>query len=194
MKLEIRRRWYLIGLLPIAFGLLSYAIFAHRTFTGYRPLPGEISLDFGDPWQLLWACPITAILVGVALLARRRLAISALLIWVLMAPLMSVVTKPVEMLKLPQFHHYISVAMVPFILYHHKTTWSTKGVLFGFFSFNAFGIITNNLSGGAINFPGEPGVFQPLWLGVAFAIFAAVILFLYEEILRRVRTMMLKRR
>jgi len=74
---EISPNWHWVGLLPLAFGILSYVI----TIT-----------HFADPWKLqwtswgllLWVCPLTAVAGGAVLLLfpRNRFVLSALVAWI----------------------------------------------------------------------------------------------------------------
>ena len=85
---ELSSRWYLIGLLPLAFGILSYFItIAH----------------LADPWKLqwtslgllLWACPFTAVVGGTVLLLfpRNRFILSALVAWIFNGPFLPALTE-----------------------------------------------------------------------------------------------------
>lgn len=172
---ELSSRWYLIGLLPLAFGILSYLItIAH----------------LADPWKfqwtslglLLWVCPFTAVVGGTVLLLfpRNRFILSALVAWIVNGPLLPVLTE--NNLSLQQFHHLVSAGVLLVILYLVKEIWNIKGALFGLASCYAFTIITVNLSGGAVNLlkPWQESVPPPLWLGITFAIFAVAI-FLWHK-------------
>ncbi len=110
-----KRGWYLIGAFPLVFGVLSYICAFSRS---------------AGLWDYFWSCPVVAVLLGVALLVRSRLAITALTIW-LFAPVFTVFTRPEFCLQLEQFHHFVTVAALPFVLWHFKEVWSIKGLLLG---------------------------------------------------------------
>lgn len=133
---EVSSGWYWVGLLPLAFGILSYIIVIKRSV----PL-----------WGLLWVCPMTAIIAGVVLLAlpRNRFAVSALVAWIFNGPLPPALLE--NNLQLHQFHHLVSAAILLVILCHLREIWNLKGALFGLASFYGFAIITVNLSGGMVN-------------------------------------------
>ena len=171
---EVSSGWYWVGLLPLAFGILSYLItIAH----------------LADPWKfqwtslglLLWVCPFTAVVGGTVLLLfpRNRFILSALVAWIFNGPLMPALTE--NNLSLQQFHHLVSASVILVILYHIREIWNIKGALFGLASCYAFTIITVNLSGGAVNLlkPWQEGV-PSLWAGVIFAILAVVIFLWYK--------------
>lgn len=136
---KVRFDWYLVGLLPLTFVILSYAM----AVTNYIAHPF-------NPWGLLSTCPVTATLLGLALLSRNRFAISATAFWV-HAPLSFVLAEPMLTLQPEHLHHIMSVATLFVILYRWREIWSTKGLLFGVASVFAFVIITSNLSGGTVN-------------------------------------------
>jgi hypothetical protein len=162
--------------LPLAFGILSYILAAAR---------------HADFWEYFWSCPVTAVLLGIAILLHNRVAISTLLAWIPFAPIWTAVAQTSFCLQPEQFHHFITVAMVPIILYYHKQTWSTKGFLFGMTSFSAHTIITNNLSGGTVNYPPgfQRGVpYLPMWVGVFFVALSAVVLLCYDPLKRRLQS------
>jgi hypothetical protein len=168
---EVSSGWYWVGLLPLAFGILSYIIVIKRSV----PL-----------WGLLWVCPMTAIIAGVVLLTlpRNRFAVSALVAWIFNGPLPPALTE--NNLQLHQFHHVVSAAVLLVILYHLREIWNIKGALFGLASFYGFAIITVNLSGGIVNLlkPWQGSV-PPLWAGVIFAVLAVVIFLWYKPGFRR---------
>lgn len=173
----MKTKWYLVGVLPLVFGILSYIITISR---------------FADPWKLqwtswgllLWACPLTAVVGGMVLLlfSHNRFAMSALIAWILNGPLLPALFDSREMLQLQQFHHFVSAAVLLVILYHWKEIWSTKGILFGVVSYYAFVIITVNLSGGVVNLL-EPfkKIEPPMWQGVISAILS-VLIFLWHKL------------
>lgn len=168
-KLIFKRDWHLVGLLPLIFGLLSYIIAIARS----APLQ-----------DLLWACPVTAVVGGaILLLSRDRFAISAVAAWILNGPLMPALFETIDMLQLHQFHHFMSALALFVILYHWREIWSTKGFLFGIFTFYAFVLITLNLSGGVVNLltPLKNIEPPPMWQGALFAIIAAAI-FLWHKL------------
>jgi len=172
MAIDLRKNWHLVGLLPLAFGILSYII--------------TIS-SFSDPWELrwtswgllLWVCPLTAVMAGKVLLLfpRSRFAVSAVAAWIFNGPLLPALFDAKEMLQLQQFHHFVSAAVLLLILFHWKEIWSIKGILFGIASYYAFVIITVNLSGGAVNFlkPFETSGPPPIWMGLILAALSAII-------------------
>jgi hypothetical protein len=176
---EVSSSWHLIGLLPLAFGILSYFItIAH----------------LADPWKfqwtslglLLWVCPFTAVVGGTVLLLfpRNRFILSALVAWILNGPLMPALTE--NNLSLQQFHHLVSAVVLLVILYHIREIWNIKGALFGLVSCYAFTIITVNLSEGVVNLlrPWQEGV-PSLWTGVIFAVLAVVIFLWHKPGFRR---------
>ncbi len=177
---ELSSRWYLIGLLPLAFGILSYFVtIAH----------------LADPWKfqwtslglLLWVCPFTAVVGGTVLLLfpRNRFILSALIAWIFNGPFLPVLTE--NNLSLQQFHHLVSAGVLLVLLYHIREIWNIKGVLFGLVSYYAFTIITVYLSGGAVNLlrPWRESGLPPLWLGIIFAILSIVIFLWYKLSFRR---------
>jgi len=167
-----KRDWHLVGLLPLALGIVSYIIAISRSV----PL-----------WGLMWVCPITALMTGLVLLflPRNRFAVSALAAWIFNGPLMPALAETSEMLKLEQLHHFASAFVLLVILAHWREIWSTRGILFGIASYYAFTIITFNFSGGMANFLKPFKAYQPpLEAGIVFAI-AAVIIFLWYRGLRR---------
>ncbi len=177
---ELSSRWYLIGLLPFAFGILSYFItIAH----------------LADPWKfqwtslglLLWVCPFTAVVGGIVLLLfpRNRFILSALVAWIFNGPLMPALTE--NNLSFQQFHHLVSAGVLLVILYHIREIWNIKGALFGLASCYAFTIITVNLSGGVVNLlrPWRESAPPPLWVGVIFAVLAIVIFLWHKPGFRR---------
>lgn len=161
-------KWHLLGLVPLAFGILSYIIFLSRSV----PL-----------WGLFWACPITALMTGLVLffIPQNRFAVSALAAWIFNGPLLPALAETSEMLQLEQLHHFASAFVLLVIIAHWKEIWNTKGILFGIASYYAFTIITFNLSGGVANFltPFETHS-PPLEAGIVFAI-AAVVIFLWYK-------------
>ncbi len=161
-KEVLKPDWYLIGLLPLALGIISYVI----SIANSVPL-----------WGFLWVCPVTAILIGIILPSRNRFAISALVAWIFFGPLMPALFDTINMLQLNQFHHFASAAVLLVILYHWREIWNTKGFLFGVTSFGAFVIITVNLSGGLVNLL-EPSkvLTPPIWIGVFSAVLSVAIL------------------
>ena len=171
---EVSSGWYWVGLLPLAFGILSYLI---------------TIVHLADPWKfqwtslglLLWVCPFTAVVGGTVLLLfpRNRFILSALVVWIFNGPLMPALTE--NNLSLQQFHHLVSAAVLLVILYHIREIWNIKGALFGLASCYAFTIITVNLSGGVVNLlkPWQEGV-PSLWAGIIFTVLAAVI-FLWHK-------------
>lgn len=173
---EISPGWHWIGLLPLAFGILSYII----TIT-----------HFVDPWKLqwtswgllLWVCPLTAVVGGIVLLLfpRNRFVISAVVAWISNGPLLPALSE--NNLSLQQFHHLVSAVVLLVILYHLREIWSLKGILFGLASFYAFVIVTVNLSGGEVNLlaPFKESGLPPMWLGIIFAILSVVI-FLWHKL------------
>lgn len=167
---EVSLGWHWVGLLPLAFGLLSYIItIAH----------------FAEPWKLqwtswgllLWVCPFTAVMTGAVLLLlpRNRFAISTVAAWIFNGPLLPALSE--NNFQLQQFHHLVSVAVLLMILYHLREIWSPGGILFGLASFYAFVIITVNLSENMVNFlqPFKESGPPPMWLGTIFAILSVVI-------------------
>ena len=137
-KQFLKPNWHLVGLLPLAFGILSYIIAITRS----------VSL-----WGFLWACPVTAVATGVVLLflPRNRFTISTAAAWILNGPFLVAIAETISCLQLDQFHHIMSAVVFFVILYHWREIWSTKGFLFGVTSFYAFTIITVNLSGSMVN-------------------------------------------
>ncbi len=170
-----KRGWYSIGWLTLAFGIISY-ICAFSRSAGF--------------WDYFWACPVTAVLLGVALLARNHLAITALAMLVF-APIWTVAATPTFALQLEQFHHLITIATLVVILFHAKEIWSLKGTLLGIASFWAYTGLTNNLSGGRINFPtgtGQEGIpYMSWWLAISLGVLSVVIFLWYEPIVARLR-------
>jgi len=172
-----RRDWYLIGWLPLIAGIVSYIAAAHR---------------LAPFWDFFWSCPLTAVILGIALLSRSRLAITAISMW-LLAPIFTVVTSSGFCLQVEQFHHFVTVAVFPIILFHLRGVWSTKGALLGITTFSAYTGLTNNLSGGIVNFPeGFPGVqrsvpYMPLWMGIGFVFLSITILLWYDPLVKRFR-------
>ncbi|MBU2638589.1 MAG: hypothetical protein KJ955_06450 [Nanoarchaeota archaeon] len=168
--------WHLIGLLPLAFGILSYIIAIARSV----PL-----------WGLLWVCPVTAVAAGMVLLflPRNRFAISLIVAWIFFGPLMPAIFETVDMLRIHQFHHFMSAVALIVILFHWKDIWNAKGFLFGLASFWAFVIMTLNLSGGVVNLldPFKKGVLPPMWIGVIFAILSAIIFLWHKPGFKRMR-------
>ncbi len=166
---KLNLNWYLVGLLPLAFGILSYIIAIARSV----PL-----------WDLLWVCPLTAVASGIVLLLlpRNRFAISALAAWIFSGPLNPALFETIDMLQLHQFHHFMSALALLVILYHWREIWSTKGFFFGLASFYAFVIITLNLSGGVVNLlePFKNTGLPPMWMGMISALLA-VIIFLWHK-------------
>lgn len=173
---KVNLNWYLIGLLPLVFGILSYIIAIARSV---------------PPWNLLWVCPVTAVATGIVLLflPRNRFAISAILAWIFIGPLMPALFETIDMLQLNQFHHFMSVLALFVILYHWKEIWSTKGFLFGLASFGAFVIITLNLSGGVVNLldPFKKSGLPPMWIGIIFAILSIIIFLWYKPGFKHMR-------
>jgi cellobiose-specific phosphotransferase system component IIC len=169
--------WYLVGLLPLVFVIVSYVM----AVANYIAQPFNL-------WGLLSACPVTAVLLGLALLSRKRFAISAVTPW-LHAPLSFVLMDPLLNLQPEHFHHIVSVAVLFVILYHWKEIWNTKGFLFGITSVLAFVIITSNLSVGVVNSspPGLQGGPPPMVLGMVFAILSVMIFFWHKPGFRRTR-------
>ncbi len=168
---EVSSGWYWVGLLPLAFGILSYIIVIKRSV----PL-----------WGLLWVCPMTAVIAGVVLLAlpRNRFAVSVLVAWIFNGPFWPALFE--NNLQLHQFHHIVSAAVLLVILYHLREIWNIKGALFGLASFYGFVIITVNLSGGMVNLlkPWQESVPPPLWAGVIFVVLSVVIFLWYKPGLR----------
>ena len=172
---ELSSRWYLIGLLPLAFGILSYFI----TIT-----------HLADPWKfqwaslglLLWVCPFTAVVGGAVLLLfpHNRFILSTLIAWIVNGPFLPALTE--NNLSLQQFHHLVSAGVLLVILYHIREIWNIKGVLFGLVSYYAFTIITVHLSGSAVNLlrPWQESGLPPLWLGITFAILAVTVFLWYK--------------
>jgi len=160
-------KWHLIGLIPLAFGILSYIIIISRSV----PL-----------WGLMWVCPITALMTGLVLLflPRNRFAVSALAAWIFNGPLLPALFDTSEMLQIEQLHHFASAFVLLVILAHWREIWSTKGLLFGIAGYYAFTIITFNLSGGVANFLKTWEAYTPpLEAGIVFAI-AAIVIFLWH--------------
>jgi len=161
-----KRDWYLVGILPLAFGILSYIIVISRSV----PL-----------WGLFWVCPITALMTGLVLLflPHNRFAVSTVIAWIFNGPLLPALHDTSEMLQLEQLHHFASAFVLLVILAHWREVWNAKGLLFGIASYYAFTIITFNLSMGVTNFLKTFEAFSPpLEAGIVFAI-AAVIIFLW---------------
>jgi len=183
MAINLKNNWHLVGLLPLAFGLLSYGI----TISG-----------FDDPWKLqwtswgllLWTCPLTAVATGVILLSlpRNRFAISAMAAWILTGPLLPALFNAREMLQFQHFHHFVSAITLLIILFNWKQIWNTKGFLFGISSFYTFAIITFNLSGGVVNFL-EPfeGIEPPMWHGAIPGALAIIIFLWYKLSFKRAK-------
>jgi len=175
-------RWYLVGLAPLVFGIISYVI----TITHFAD-PGKIQwISWG---LLLWVCPLTAVAGGIVLLSlpRNRFAVSAVVAWISNGPLLPALFDSKEMLTLQQFHHFVSAVVLLVILYHWRKIWSTKGFFFGVFSYYAFVLITVNLSGGVVNFlePFKEKGVPPMWMGLIFAVISIVIFLWYKPGLRR---------
>lgn len=180
---EISPNWHWVGLLSLVFGMLSYVI----TIT-----------HFADPWKLqwaswgllLWVCPLTAVAGGATLLLfpRNRFVLSALVAWISNGPLLSALSE--NNLSLQQFHHLVSAAVLLVVLYHLREIWSPKGILFGLVSYYAFVIITVNLSGSVVNLlqPFKESGLPPMWLGIIFVLFAAVILIWHKFNFQRQRS------
>ena len=168
LERDLKPDWYLVGLLPLAFGILSYIIAISRSV----PI-----------WGLLWVCPVTAVATGVILPSRNRFAISAVAAWILNGPFPVAVAETASCFQLDQFHHIVSAAVLFIILYHWRDIWNTKGILFGVASFYAFTVITVNLSGGVVNLLRPMEVFgpPPLWVGMLFAMLS-VIIFLWHKL------------
>lgn len=177
---ELNSRWYLIGLLPLVFGILSYLItIAHFV----EPLKVQW-LSWG---LLLWACPFTAVVGGTVLLLfpRNRFAISAVIAWISNGPLLPALSE--NNLSLQQFHHLVSAGVLLVILCHIREIWNIKGALFGLVSYYSFAIITVYLSGGAVNLlrPWRESGLPPLWTGVIFGILAFAIFLWHKPGFRR---------
>lgn len=166
--------WHLIGLLPLVFGILSYIIAIARSV----PL-----------WGLLWVCPVTSVAAGMVLLflQRNHFAISAAAAWIFFGPLNPALFETIDMLQLHQFHHFMSALALLVILYHWREIWSAKGFFFGLASFWAFVIITLNLSGGVVNLlePFKKIGLPPMWMGIIFAMLAAIIFLWHKPGFRR---------
>ncbi len=169
-----KRDWYLIGLLPLAFGTLAYILAIVQYY------PDLIADPVTFLWGFLSACTVTAVLLGITLLSRSRFAISAVIPWT-NAPISYVLTQTMESFQLGQFHHILSVAVLVIILYHWREIWNTKGFLFGIASFLAFVTLTFYASGEIANTFSAP---PPLWVGIVSAI-AAVAIFLWYWLRRK---------
>ena len=178
---ELNSRWYLIGLLPLAFGILSYFI-----TIAHLPVPWE--LQWMSLGLLLWVCPFTAVVGGTILLLfpRNRFILSALVAWIVNGPLLPALTE--NNLSFQQFHHLVSAGVLLVILYHMREIWNIKGALFGLVSYYAFTIITVNLSGSAVNLlrPWRESGLPPLWLGITFTILAVAIFLWYKPGFRHI--------
>ncbi len=167
-----KQDWYLVGLVPLALGIVSYIIAISRSV----PL-----------WGLMWVCPLTALMTGLVLLflPRNRFAVSALAAWIFNGPLMPAIFETREMLQLEQVHHFASAFVLLVILAHWREVWNTKGILFGIASYYAFTIITFNLSGGVANLLTPFKTLNPsLEAGIVFAV-AAVVIFLWYWLRRK---------
>jgi hypothetical protein len=177
LKGFLKPDWYLVGLFPLAFGILSYIL---------------AIANHAEGWGLLSACNVTAVLLGVALLTRTRFAISGIMFWI-HAPLSFLLAQPSLSFQLQHFHHLVSVAILFVILYHVREIWITKGILFGPTTFLAFVIITNYLSGGTVNNPGGGSrvptmpPMPPIWIGILFAILSALIFLWHRPGFNRAR-------
>src|SRR4030042_1606379 len=178
---EVNPGWHWVGLLPLVFGILSYII----TITHFAD---PLKLHWISWGLLLWVCPLTAVAGGIVLLLfpRSRFAISTVVAWISNGPLLPALSE--NNLSLQQFHHLVSAAVLLVILYHLREIWSPKGILFGLASFYAFVIITVNLSGGVVNLlqPFKESGLPPMWLGIIFAIFSAIILLWHKPGFKRV--------
>lgn len=176
---KINYDWYLVGLLPLAFGILSYiiAIIDHSSF-----------------WQFFWVCPVTAIATGLIVLSRNRFAISAIIVWISNGPLLVILFETNKIFAVKQFHHIFSVLILFIILYHWKKTWNAEGFLFGSYSFYAYVTITSNLSGGAINLLGQIWGLNKLtlYLGIFFVVLSVAI-FLWHNFERKFKQKIIKR-
>ena len=177
---EISQSWHWVGLLPLVFGILSYIIAIAHFADPWK-------LQWASLWLLLWVCPLTAVTGGAVLLLfpRNRFVLSALVAWIFNGPLLPALSE--NNLSLQQFHHLVSAVILLVILYHLREIWSPKGILFGLASFYAFVIITVNLSGRIVNLwqPFKESGLPPMWLGIIFAIFSAIILLWHKPGFKR---------
>jgi hypothetical protein len=165
---KINNDWYLVGLLPLSFGILNYIF---------------VVIDHNSFWEFFWICPLTAVATGLAVLSRNRFAISATIAWLFNGPFFVILFTINKITDIKQFHHIFSVLTFFIILYHWKKIWNAKGFLFGSYSFYAYITITSSLSDGEINFLNQflwPSQFL-LCLGIFYTIASVAVFFWHRR-------------
>lgn len=162
--------WRLVGILPIASGIIYYIFNI---------------INHAEPWYFLWVCPATSVMAGFFILFQSRFFMSSSIVWIISGPLLAVLFETKKSLQFWQLYHFFSVIALLAVLYHFKKTWDAKGFLFGSASFYSYILLTSYLSNGKINILGEWLAVGKtmLFFGIIFAAVAAGI-FLWKILSR----------
>ena len=160
---NISENWYLIGLLQITAGIMGY-------FFGF--------LNDVEIWEYLWICPLVAIITGFFVFFKNRFGMSAGIVWIICAPLLSFFNDIERAFELWHIHHLISIIVLILILFNIKKIWNPKGFAFGLTSYYAYMMITSYISSGEINLFYEWYGYGDkfLYLGIFFAVSSIIII------------------